>query len=301
MRETFRCVTASWHQTGLGGTVKPQQLARMGVGHSWRKELQMLTPCFWEDLPRWTQSTAPLRVFLGKAEITTPTNHTDHVRTTTAPPRKYKDENTHSFRKMNLSTDLLYGPKLWSLGPWFVQAREVVLENKLSWLCEYSLVQSRTVYYGSVQCHSQGREGIKCWSKKPSCSEEWWSTFLCAEALLWVRFLCRTNPSRQVEWFTERVLVKPEFYLGLGLRADAQRRRVNTVQEEERGSASSQIWYITQTVGGKVLSNPLCLGSKLFPKLLFCSGQWAVSHSVTHSAIINVYFGVLTGFLSSCW
>lgn len=53
-------------------------------------------------------------------------------------------------------------------------------------------------------------------------------------------------------------------------------------------------------MGGKALSGPFGLGSKLF-LFLFCGGQGAMSHAVTHSIIrdADADLGVLIGFVGS--
>lgn len=146
-----RLLTAEVTITMLAGTGKPWKMACMDVRHSPRKELESALSQLWEDLAMWTLIIVLFRVLLGKAGGTTQTQPHGSCEYNHSPAKKVlRTKTLPSSGKINLSTNLLYAPKLWSLDLWFVQVRETVLDNKLSWPWEYFLVQSKTVYCRSV-------------------------------------------------------------------------------------------------------------------------------------------------------
>lgn len=159
-----RCQTAPWHQkvcvtiATWMGAAKPWKMAWLESGTGQRKALQHVHCGFCEDLPMWTQAT-DLRTLLGKAGIAGTQAQRSREYSCSPVEKVLETKRLHSFRAMSLSSNLICVPKVWSLGPWFIQVRGTVLESKPPWPWESFLTCAVEDSLLWVCLVSQSREG----------------------------------------------------------------------------------------------------------------------------------------------
>ena len=130
----------------------------VGLRHWRRKELQHVHLGFYEGLPTWTQGI-DLGTLLGKAGVAGTQVQRSHEYGCSPVKKVLETRMLHSLRAMSLSSNLICAPKVWSLGPWFIQVRGTVLESKLPWPWESFLTCAVEDGLLWVCLVSQSREG----------------------------------------------------------------------------------------------------------------------------------------------
>lgn len=122
----------------------------VGVRYRPERRFQHVHHSFCEDLPMWTQGT-DLQNSPGKSRNCRDPAQRSREYSCSPVEKVLETKRLHSFKAMSLSSNLICVPKVWSLGPWFIQVRELFCRaSRLGPENHFLLVQLRTVYYGSV-------------------------------------------------------------------------------------------------------------------------------------------------------